>query len=187
MNKTADPRYTQAVQAYEQALKSMQSQKFERAKTFFEKVIANYGQNDKIPTAKLKIALCQNALGQKEDRALVHLSICNNQLTRTQTNFKTVDEHYDYAVSLMNMGDYVGAREHLEEISRKAPNLDFVWYGLAVLDCLTGRAQESLQHLAEAIRLNPHNRLQARNDSDFRNMADDPRFTELIYPEGTTA
>jgi predicted Zn-dependent protease len=168
MNKTADPRYTQAVQAYEQALKSMQSQKFERAKTFFEKVIAN---------------------GPKElvDRALVHLSICNNQLTRTQTNFNTVDEHYDYAVSLMNMGDYVGAREHLEEISRKAPNLDFVWYGLAVLDCLTGRAQESLQHLAEAIRLNPHNRLQARNDSDFRNMADDPRFTELIYPEGTTA
>jgi tetratricopeptide (TPR) repeat protein len=168
MNKTADPRYTQAVQAYEQALKSMQSQKFERAKTFFEKVIAT---------------------GPKElvDRALVHLSICNNQLSRTQTNFKTVDEHYDYAVSLMNMGDYVGAREHLEEISRKAPNLDFVWYGLAVLDCLTGRAQESLQHLAESIRLNPHNRLQARNDSDFRNMADDPRFTELIYPEGTTA
>ncbi len=69
MNKTADPRYTQAVQAYEQALKSMQSQKFERAKTFFEKVIAN---------------------GPKElvDRALVHLNICNNQLTRTQTNFK---------------------------------------------------------------------------------------------------
>jgi tetratricopeptide (TPR) repeat protein len=87
----------------------------------------------------------------------------------------------------MNMGDYVGAREHLEEISRKDPRLEFVWYGLAVLDCLTGRAQESLRHLTEAIRLNPHNRLQARNDSDFRNMADDPRFTELIYPEGTTA
>jgi len=29
--------------------------------------------------------------------------------------------------------------------------------------------------------------LQARNDSDFKNMTDDPRFTELIYPEGTTA
>ncbi len=167
MNKLADPRYTQAVQAYEQALKSMQSQKFDRAKTFFEKVIAS---------------------GQKElvDRALVHLNICNQQLTRTQKNFKSVDEHYDYAISLMNMGDYVGAREHLEDISRKQPSLDFVWYGLAVLDCLTGRVQESLQHLAQSIRLNPNNRLQARNDSDFKNMADDPRFTELIYPEGTT-
>jgi hypothetical protein len=28
-------------------------------------------------------------------------------------------------------------------------------------------------------------RFQARNDSDFRNMADDPRFTELLYPEGS--
>ena len=143
MNKTADPRYTQAVQAYEQALKSMQSQKFERAKVFFEKVIAN---------------------GPKElvDRALVHLSICNNQLTRTQTNFKTVDEHYDYAISLMNMGDYVGAREHLEEISRKAPNLDFVWYGsggarlphrarsrIAPASC-RGHSPESPQSLAGA-------------------------------------
>jgi tetratricopeptide (TPR) repeat protein len=163
-----DPRFAQAMQAYEQALKAMQSQKYDRAKALFEKVIAS---------------------GPKElvDRALVHLNICNQHLTRTQTNFATAEEHYDYAVSLMNMGDYVGAREHLESISRESSSLDFVLYGLAVLDCLTGRTQESLQHLADAIRLNPHNRLQARNDSDFRNMADDPRFTELIYPEGTTA
>jgi len=31
--------------------------------------------------------------------------------------------------------------------------------------------------------LNPQNRFQARNDSDFQQMADDPRFTELLYPE----
>lgn len=167
-NSAEDPRFSQAVQAYEQALKAMQSQKFDRAKPLFEKVIAN---------------------GSKEliDRALLHLSICNQQLTRTQTNFTSSEEHYDYAVSLINMGDYVSAREHLELMSRENPNLDYVWYGLSLLECLTGRTHECLQHLTEAIRLNPINRLQARNDSDFRNMADDPRFTELIYPEGTTA
>ena len=102
MNKTVDPRFAQ----YEQALKSMQSQKFDRAKALFEKVIAS---------------------GPKElvDRAPMHLNICNQQLTRATTNFKTIDEHYDYAVSLLNMGDYVGAREHLEEISRKEPSLGF--------------------------------------------------------------
>jgi hypothetical protein len=26
-------------------------------------------------------------------------------------------------------------------------------------------------------------RLRARGDSDFQDMADDPRFTELLYPE----
>jgi hypothetical protein len=26
-------------------------------------------------------------------------------------------------------------------------------------------------------------RFQARNDSDFQNLAEDPRFTELLYPD----
>jgi hypothetical protein len=37
--------------------------------------------------------------------------------------------------------------------------------------------------LARAIALNPQNRIQARLDSDFQEMTDDPRFTELLYPE----
>src|SRR5437899_1057612 len=35
----------------------------------------------------------------------------------------------------------------------------------------------------KAIKLNPSNRYHARNESDFQNMSDDPRFTELLYPE----
>jgi hypothetical protein len=38
-------------------------------------------------------------------------------------------------------------------------------------------------NLARAIELNPKNRLQARADNDFLSMQDDPRFTELLYPE----
>ena len=38
-------------------------------------------------------------------------------------------------------------------------------------------------NLARAIELNPRNRLQARADNDFQSMVDDPRFTELLYPE----
>jgi hypothetical protein len=37
--------------------------------------------------------------------------------------------------------------------------------------------------LSRAIELNPKNRVQARVDNDFQNMVDDPRFTELLYPE----
>ncbi|HYE25809.1 MAG TPA: hypothetical protein VEG32_11500 [Clostridia bacterium] len=166
--KPEQPDFSQGLQAYEQALKAMQAQKFDKAKPLFEKVIST---------------------GPKElaDRAHMHLNICNQQLTRAQAKFSSVEEHYDYAVSLMNMGDFVTAREHLEKISGQNPKLDFVWYGLAVLECLTGHTHESLEHLAGAIKLNPSLRFQARNDSDFRNMADDPRFTELLYPEGATA
>jgi hypothetical protein len=52
-----------------------------------------------------------------------------------------------------------------------------------VLEAITGQAQECLVSLARAIELNPRNRLQARVDNDFQSMVDDPRFTELLYPE----
>lgn len=161
-------RFTQTLQGYEQALKLLQAQKYEKAKSLLEKVI-------------------ESGISELADRAKVHVNICNQQLAHIQNTFNTPEEHYDFAVSLMNLGDFVTAREHLEILSTQRPNLDFVWYGLAVLECLTGRTSESLQHLAEAIRLNPGNRFQARNDSDFRNMADDPRFTELLYPEGSVS
>ena len=56
-------------------------------------------------------------------------------------------------------------------------------YGLAALDCLTGHVEDSLRRLDEALQLNAALRFQARNDSDFQNLAEDPRFTELLYPD----
>jgi tetratricopeptide (TPR) repeat protein len=159
-----DPQFAQAVQNYETGLRAMQERKFDKAKTLFQKIVSG---------------------GPKElaDRATVHLNACNQQLGRSSVSFKTAEEHYDYVVSLMNVGDYVTAREHLEQLVGKHGKSDYIWYGFAVLECLTGHVEESLRKLHEAIKLNPSNRFQARSDTDFNNMADDPRFTELLYPE----
>jgi tetratricopeptide (TPR) repeat protein len=159
-----DPRFAQAVQNYEAGLRAMQEHKFDKAKAHLLKAIAG-------PNRELA------------DRANVHLQACEHQLERSATQFKTPEEHYDYAVSLINLGDYVSAREHLEKLSKQTPKTDYVAYGLAALDCLTGHVEDSLRHLDEAIRLNPTLRFQARNDSDFQNLSEDPRFTELLYPD----
>ena len=159
-----DPRVTQALENYEAGLRALQERKFDKAKGYLQKVIAG-------PSKELA------------DRASVHLNTCNQQAERAARQFKNHEEHYDYAVSLMNVGDYVGAREHLEKLAQQAPKADYVAYGLAALDCLTGHVEDSLRHLDEAIRLNPGLRFQARNDSDFQNLAEDPRFTELLYPD----
>jgi tetratricopeptide (TPR) repeat protein len=160
----ADPAFTQAVQNYEAGLKAMQEHKFEKAKGLLEKITAS---------------------GPRElaDRARVHLNTCNQQLSGFSASFKTAEEHFDYAVSLMNAGQYEQARGHMEKILKQNPKADFAYYGLSVVDCLSGQVESSLKHLEEAIRMNPQSRFQARNDSDFQNMADDPRFTELLYPE----
>lgn len=162
-----DPRFAQAVENYEAALKAIQERKFERAKALLQKVIEG-------PSTELA------------DRAAVHLKLCNQQLARAATAFKTPEEHYDFAVSLMNQGKYDDARAHLEKILKQHPKADYALYGLALLDCLTNKVEDALRHLDEAIRLNPALRFQARNDSDFHNLADDPRFTELLYPEPGT-
>jgi len=160
-----DPQVAQALANYEAGLRALQEHKFEKAKAQFEKVLAG-------PSRELI------------DRANVHLNTCNQHLERTTTQqFKSVEEHYDYAVSLMNLGDYVSAREHIEKLLKQSPKADFVIYGLAALDCLTGHVEDSLKHLDEALRLNASLRFQARNDSDFHNLAEDPRFTELLYPD----
>jgi tetratricopeptide (TPR) repeat protein len=159
-----DPRFTQAVQNYEAGLKAMQTHKYDRAKACFEKVMAGTSP-------------------ELADRAAVHLNTCNQHLSRPANQFKTPEEQYDYAISLMNMGDYLAARENFEALVGKCPKVDYIWYGLAALNCLMGHFPESITGLNEAIRLNPANRFQARNDSDFKGLADDPRFTELLYPD----
>ena len=67
--------------------------------------------------------------------------------------------------------------------SSRIAKADYVIYGLAALECLTGHVEDSLRRLDEALRLNAQLRFQARNDSDFQNLAEDPRFTELLYPD----
>jgi tetratricopeptide (TPR) repeat protein len=160
----SDPQLAQLLQSYEGGLRAMQEHKYDKAKPLLQKVVT--GTNRELA-----------------DRAAVHLNACNQQLERGATQFKTPEEHYDYAVSLMNIGDYVGAREHIEKLSKQVPKADYVAYGLAALDCLTGHVEDSLRNLSRAIGLNPPLRFQARNDSDFQNLSEDPRFTELLYPD----
>ncbi len=159
-----DPKYTQAVQMYEVGIKAMQERKYDRAKVSFHKVI-------------------EANIRELGDRARIHISACNAQAAKAGLDFKTSEEHYDYAISLMNQGDYVSSREHLDKLHKTAANKDHVMYGLATLDCLTGHLEDALRRLHEAIATNPQLRFQARNDSDFQNLAEDPRFTELMYPD----
>ncbi len=161
---TEDPRHTQAVQSYELGLRALQEHKFEKAKGHLQKVLS--GPNKSLV-----------------DRAQVHILTCEKHLGTPALQFKTTEEHYDYAVSLINVGDYATAREQLDKLLKQNPKAEYVLYGLAALDCLTGHVEESLKTLDEAIRVKRALRFQARNDTDFQNLAEDPRFTELLYPD----
>jgi len=151
-------------QHYEAAVLLLQHGKYEKALNALEKLL---------PEAPPEI----------KDRCRMYISTCQRQLLGRARSFPTPEEHYDYAISLLNTGYYEEAREQLNQILNDHPGADYAFYGLAVLESITGRAQDCLSNLARAIELNPKSRVQARVDNDFQNMADDPRFTELLYPE----
>jgi len=153
-----------AFQHYQSAVQLLQQGKYDKALGILEKLL---------PDAPVEI----------QDRCRVYITTCRRQMEKANLSFPTPEEHYDYAISLLNTGYYEEAREQFNNILTKHPGADYSFYGLAVLESITGHAQDCLDNLARAIELNPRNRLQARADNDFQNMVDDPRFTELLYPE----
>jgi len=142
----------------------MQDGKFDKALSAFEKLLAS-------------------GAGDLSERVRMYISACAAQASKGKTAFTNPEEQYDYAVSLLNDGNYEDAREQFQSILKQVEGADYAFYGLAVLSSMTGDSETCLEHLTEAIRRNPRNRIQARADSDFQDMADDPRFTELLYPE----
>ncbi|AXC14981.1 hypothetical protein ACPOL_5735 [Acidisarcina polymorpha] len=160
----ANQAHQQSLQAYQTGFQLMQEGKFDKARVVFEKLIA---------TGPAEVL----------ERCRVYLSVCQGKLQQTPRSFSSSEERYDYAISLLNTGDYDEARDHFEAILRNNPSADYAHYGLAALESMTGQTEECLEHLAKAIELSPRNRIQARTDSDFHDMIDDPRFTELLYPE----
>ena len=153
------------LKAYEEGLKYFQQQKFPKAKQALEKVL-------------------EGPVKELQDRAQMHIRICDQRASRSPVpTVKTAEDHYTQGVALMNLGRWDEAREHLDRAHKAAPKADHIVYAMAALDCLTGEADSAMQNLRIAIQLRPENRYHARNDEDFAFLQEDPRFTELLYPE----
>ncbi len=154
--------HQKALNEYQTALQWMHEGKYEKARQVFEKL----SQDGPVEILK---------------RVRVYLSACQRHAQQRGLSFDSTEEQYDYAISLLNTGFYEEARDQFQGILKTNPNADYAYYGLAILESMTGLAEPCLEHLAKAIELSPRNRIQARSDSDFQDMADDPRFTELLY------
>jgi len=160
-----DPRVQAQMKVYDDALALFHQQKFQRAKQELEKVLEG-------PSKELA------------DRARMHLKIAEQRMKPSQEqNPKNAEEHYQRGVAMMNLGRWDDARESLDRARKLAAKADHIVYAVAALDCLTGEADAALANLKIAIDLNGANRYHARNDEDFAFLQEDPRFTELLYPE----
>jgi tetratricopeptide (TPR) repeat protein len=165
VRQMVDPQFEQQLKFYEHAVQNFHQQKLGKAKELLEKVLTG-------PSKELA------------DRAQIHLRITEQRMAKQAApSLRTPEEHYQAGVAMMNLGRWDEAREHLLRARKLAPKADFIFYAMAALDCLTGETESAMGNLKIAIQLRPENRYHARNDEDFAFLQEDPRFTELLYPE----
>ena len=158
------------IKRYEAAVRLLYRQQFERAIEAFEKVVNTDGHDKEI---------CE--------RALTHIRLCENKMARSRPAPKTAEEHYDFAVTLINEGRYQESIRHLNRALKRNPGCHYVIYALAVCDCRLGNRDRALRHLKRAIDLKAENRFLAQRDADFEPLLRDSRFVSLVFPEEPAA
>jgi tetratricopeptide (TPR) repeat protein len=156
--------HRQAMGRFESALELFNHNHWARARTMFERLTANSSP-------------------ELAERASVYVRICDQRLSRATLQLKTAEDYYNYAVGLANEGNAEESEEYLLKALKLSPKSDYLYYALATTCAMRDDVEGALDYLLKAIELNERNRFQAQNDADFANLLEDPRFTELLYPE----
>ena len=118
------------------------------------------------------------------DKARTYLQICERRCARPSADFKTADEHYYFAVERLNARDLGRAGDHFRRALQLQPDGDNILYALSLCCGLSGDADGAYDNLKRAIDLDPKNRLVARQDSEFRELATHiPALASLLSTE----
>lgn len=166
---TAEQRaYQSALKQFETAVRLLSGNQLAKSRNLFERLTA-------VPTPDLA------------QRARIYLAICNQRLSKPSLQLKTADDYYNYGVHMANQGNLEEAEANLMKAMKLAPKSDYIYYALASTSALRENVEMALEHLEKAIQLSVQNRYLAQNDPDFASLGEDPRFTELIYPEKPSA
>lgn len=157
------PGFYEAVAIYERGVQALQRHDFQGAAGFFRTVLDRYPEERELL-----------------ERARLYLRVCERETERQQPAPKTPAERVYAATVALNSGDHSGALEHLQRALTDDPESDHAHYIMAVALGLRQRAAEAIDHLRQAIALNPENRTLARQDPDLEVLRDHPSFKDAL-------
>ena len=135
------------------------------------------------PARELFVAASSGPDRAVSHRAGLHARMCDSRLGSSTVVLSTPEDHYNYAITLINSRNLAVAQEHLRAALEAEPSADHVLYALAACQGLTGDLQGAYENLKRAIDLQPRNRLAARQDPDFAPFAGQIAFARLLYPD----
>jgi tetratricopeptide (TPR) repeat protein len=152
------------MESFEEGMRMFHARQFRQAREFF--LLAADGQDRAVT-----------------HRAGLHARMCEQRLDSAGPVLNTPEEHYNYAITLINSRDLPAAQKHLRAALDADSAADHVLYALAACQSLSGELQAGYENLKRAIDLQPRNRLAARQDPDFAGMSQHPAFSRLLYPD----
>ena len=155
--------YAKAIKLYEKGLKALQRRNFQTAKAAFQQLL------DQHPEEK-----------ELHDRARLYLNVCEREAGPKAKPPKTTDERLLAATLALNRRDFDEALSMLHKAAKTYPDDDHVHYMLAVTHALREDAEAAATHLNKAIKLNPDNQLQAKQEPDFDGIRRSKPFLEAI-------
>jgi tetratricopeptide (TPR) repeat protein len=149
----------------------------------YERAVQAFQRGDYSAAMKLFEKAAEGPMLEMAHSARLRANMCAARMTRRELTLATPDEHYDYAIALMNQGKLSQAERHLAMAVAQAPQADHLYYALALCRGLSGDFTAAYMNLRRAIELHPRNRIAARNDPDFSEIAKYPPIAALLYPE----
>jgi tetratricopeptide (TPR) repeat protein len=157
------PGFYEAVAIYERGVQALQRHDFQGAAGFFRTVLERYPEERELL-----------------ERARLYLRVCERETERQQPAPKTPAERVYAATVALNSGDHNGALDHLQRALTDDPESDHAHYIMAVALGMRQRAGDAIDHLRQAIALNPENRALARQDPDLEALRDHPSFKDAL-------
>ena len=117
------------------------------------------------------------------DKARSYLQICERKVSRSEIEFRTAEDHFNYGVERLNARDMELARLHFGRALGLEPDADHILYTMALCCGLAGDGNGACENLKRAIDLEPRNRILARQDPEFTALAAHlPGLRALLAP-----
>src|SRR3954470_15314876 len=158
------PGFYEAVAIYARGVQALQRHDFSGAAGFFRTVLDRYPEERELL-----------------ERARLYLRVCERETSRQPAPAPKSPEERVYAATVaLNSGDHVVALDHLQRALGDDPESDHAHYIMAVALGMRDRADEAIEHLQQAIALNPENRGLAKQDPDLDSIRDHGRFRDAL-------
>jgi Tfp pilus assembly protein PilF len=148
---------------YERGLQALQRRDFAAAADALRTVIERYPEERELL-----------------ERARLYLKVCERELEPKEPAPKTADEWVYAATVALNAGDEANALRHLQRALSEDSRHDHAHYMMAVASARRNDAASAINHLRQAVSLNPDNRSLARQDPDLDIFRDEPAFKAAL-------